>query len=286
MKNEQLLHQVYKLKVSLNEKKRKEVQVRRAIKLMRGKNAALVRENTLHVKEYADYEAVVRSNKELLNQLNDKNLYIKSLQERKAALVRENTLYVKEYADYEAVVRSNKELLNQLNDKNLYIKSLQERKAALVEENAALVAAVSGERDAALAALNRLRVLAPLDESQLHAVRAELKASIERTQVAEIRCKAEQAVASKNPNFCCRTSYDLMRDPVSDENGMTHERVDIEQWFAKQAKEEKSLSCPYGNPLVSTKLIPNIFAKNSISKAVGDEVARLSKPAPRRHPLG
>ena len=219
MKNEQLLLRVYKLKMSLNEKKRKEVKVRCAIKLMREKIASLVRENTLHVKEYA----------------------------------------------------------------------------ALEENHTAQVAGVSGDRDAALAALRRLRGEVPLNESQLFAVRKELETAIYRTEVAEIRCKAEQAVASKNPNFCCRTSYDLMRDPVSDENGMTHERDDIEQWFAKKAKEKNPLSCPYGKPLVSTKLIPNLMVKNMISEAVDKEVARLeavdkevarlSKPT-RRHPLG
>jgi hypothetical protein len=64
--------------------------------------------------------------------------------------------------------------------------------------------------------------------------------------------------------------------------------TDIEQWFARIAKVYQGkipLSCPYGNPLVSTNLIPNLFARKSISEAVDHEVARLSKPTPR-HPLG
>ncbi len=179
------------------------------------------------------------------------------------------------------------------------LRLLQERKADLVEKNAALaeehadlvenhaaqVAGVSGDRDAALAALRRLRVEVPLDESQLPAVRAEIDTVLKLLKIAQIRCNATQAVANNNPMYCCRISLGLMHDPVSTSNCMTYERVAIEEWLATLVREKKPLMCPHRNPLVSTQLTPNFLVKNMISEVVDKEVARLSKPTPR-HPLG
>jgi hypothetical protein len=212
---------------------------------------ALVRENTQRIKTMQKQnEDLVRKNKEILGDLQEKKIWSQVLLERKAVLVEEHAAQL----------------------------------AALVEEHAAQLAGVSRDRDAALAALNRLRVEVRLDESELLAVRVEIDAALKRLKSAQIRCNAEQAVAKNNRMYCCPITLGLMHNPVFTSNGITYERVAIEKWLATQVIENKPLVCPHRNPLVSTQLTPNLLVKNLITEAVDKEVARLSKTI--RHPLG
>ena len=68
--------------------------------------------------------------------------------------------------------------------------------------------------------------------------------------------KAKEAL----PSFFCPISLDIMRDPVSTEDGHCYERADIEEWFAGG----NTTSPKTGAALASTTLTPNHALRNAI----------------------
>lgn len=64
------------------------------------------------------------------------------------------------------------------------------------------------------------------------------------------------------PSFFCSITYDIMRDPVSTEDGHCYERVAIEEWFAGGS----TTSPKTGAALDSTTLTPNHALRNAVEE--------------------
>ena len=69
------------------------------------------------------------------------------------------------------------------------------------------------------------------------------------------------AGSSALPSFFCPLTLDLMRDPVSTEDGQTFEREPIEQWLALH-----DTSPVTGARLGSTRLVPNLALRQAIEQ--------------------
>ncbi|KAK9059870.1 hypothetical protein SSX86_020574 [Deinandra increscens subsp. villosa] len=83
--------------------------------------------------------------------------------------------------------------------------------------------------------------------------------------------------------FICPLSKQIMRDPVSIENGQTFEREAIEKWFNECKESNRKLVCPLTNKeLKTTDMNPSIALRNTIeewntrNEAVQLDMARKS----------
>ncbi|XP_023741242.1 U-box domain-containing protein 43 [Lactuca sativa] len=67
--------------------------------------------------------------------------------------------------------------------------------------------------------------------------------------------------------FICRFTKQIMRDPVTLENGQTFERESIENWFNGCKENNKKLVCPLTyKELKTIAMIPNIALRNTIEE--------------------
>lgn len=83
--------------------------------------------------------------------------------------------------------------------------------------------------------------------------------------------------------FICPLTKQVMRDPVTLENGQTFEREAIEKWFKECRENGRKLVCPLTlRELRSTELNPSIALRNTIeewnarSEAAQVDIARRS----------
>ncbi len=72
-------------------------------------------------------------------------------------------------------------------------------------------------------------------------------------------------------DFLCPITMELFRDPVIAQDGITYERVAIEEWFSK------SKTSPITREKISIKLYPNIFLRNQINKLISENPNLKSK---------
>lgn len=79
--------------------------------------------------------------------------------------------------------------------------------------------------------------------------------------------------------FVCPLTKQVMRDPVTIENGQTFEREAIEEWFKKCRDNGRRPTCPLTNKeLKSTELNASIALRNTIEEwTKRNEVAQLDK---------
>lgn len=77
--------------------------------------------------------------------------------------------------------------------------------------------------------------------------------------------------------FICPLTKQVMRDPVSLENGQTFEREAIEQWFKECRESGRTLVCPLTQKeLRSAELKPSIALRNTIEEwTTRNEAAKL-----------
>lgn len=77
--------------------------------------------------------------------------------------------------------------------------------------------------------------------------------------------------------FICPLTKQIMRDPVTLENGQTYEREAIEKWFKECRESGRKLVCPLTlKELRSTELNPSIALRNTIEEwAARNEAAQL-----------
>ncbi|CAL5381411.1 unnamed protein product [Camellia sinensis] len=67
--------------------------------------------------------------------------------------------------------------------------------------------------------------------------------------------------------FICPLTKQIMRDPVTLENGQTFEREAIEKWFKECKESRKMLLCPLTlKELRSTEMNPSIALQNTIEE--------------------
>lgn len=80
-------------------------------------------------------------------------------------------------------------------------------------------------------------------------------------------------------SFICPLTKQVMRDPVSLENGQTYEREAIEKWFRECRENGRRLVCPLTlRALRSTELNPSIALRNTIDEwNARNEAAQLDK---------
>ncbi|XP_042417168.1 U-box domain-containing protein 44-like [Zingiber officinale] len=79
--------------------------------------------------------------------------------------------------------------------------------------------------------------------------------------------------------FLCPLTRQIMRDPVTIENGQTFEREAIEEWFKKCRDSRRRPTCPLTHKeLKSTELNPSIALRNTIEEwTKRNEAAQLDK---------
>lgn len=77
--------------------------------------------------------------------------------------------------------------------------------------------------------------------------------------------------------FVCPLTKQIMRDPVTLENGQTYERSSIERWFKECQDNGRKPVCPMtGQELRSTELNPSIALRNTIEEWTGrNEIAQI-----------
>lgn len=77
--------------------------------------------------------------------------------------------------------------------------------------------------------------------------------------------------------FVCPLTKQVMRDPVTLENGQTYEREAIEKWFRECKESGRKLVCPLTlHELKSTELNPSMALRNTIEEWIArNEAAQL-----------
>lgn len=77
--------------------------------------------------------------------------------------------------------------------------------------------------------------------------------------------------------FVCPLTKQVMRDPVTLENGQTYEREAIEKWFRECKESGRKLVCPLTlHELKSTELNPSMDLRNTIEEWIArNEAAQL-----------
>lgn len=77
--------------------------------------------------------------------------------------------------------------------------------------------------------------------------------------------------------FLCPLTKQVMRDPVTLENGQTYEREAIEKWFRECTENRRRLVCPVTlRELRSTELSPSIALRHTIEEwSARNEAAKL-----------
>ena len=81
------------------------------------------------------------------------------------------------------------------------------------------------------------------------------------------------------PNFLCPIRLEVMRDPVSTEDGYSYERADIERWF----EDGNTISPLTGKQLSSLTLVPNHALRGSIETFLMENKALAVRLQTARH---
>ena len=91
----------------------------------------------------------------------------------------------------------------------------------------------------------------------------------------EANRRATEAVKEAHPDGVCSITCQLMKDPVTLEDGSTYEKSAIERWFQTRREKRNSLISPLTREAVNGKFAENRALKNILETLLKEKTERI-----------